>query len=78
MRKVFILFATVITIVWGGTNLWLAGYEQGYTEGEDSAWDRANSARDLITEYPRPETRSVQLEDQLTVEYQDQAPATTQ
>ncbi|MCG6155198.1 hypothetical protein [Rubinisphaera margarita] len=36
-------FATVVFAIWGGTNLWLAGYEQGYEAGEDSAWTRANS-----------------------------------
>ncbi len=43
MKRTFMTFAAVVFAIWGGTNLWLAGYEQGYEAGEDSAWTRANS-----------------------------------
>ena len=42
MKRTFIVVAFVVGIVWGGTELWLSGYQQGFTEGEDSAWSRAN------------------------------------
>ncbi|HCS51575.1 MAG TPA: hypothetical protein DIW81_08275 [Planctomycetaceae bacterium] len=38
------MIAVITAATWGGTNLWLAGFEQGYDAGEDAVWGRINSA----------------------------------
>ncbi len=43
MQRVFVVVATLILMIWGGSNLWLSGFEAGYETGEASAWDRANA-----------------------------------
>ncbi|MBB03215.1 MAG: hypothetical protein ACE37I_13830 [Rubinisphaera brasiliensis] len=47
MKRTFITLASVLFVVWAGSNLWLAGYQQGYEQGETTAWDRANTMRKL-------------------------------
>ena len=48
MKRTFIVVALIVGSVWAGTEIWLSGYQQGYVEGEDSAWSRANR------KYPEP------------------------
>jgi len=54
MKRTFITLASILFLVWAGSNLWLAGYEQGYEQGENTAWDRANSMRKLTIEDQKP------------------------
>ncbi|WP_339745562.1 hypothetical protein [uncultured Rubinisphaera sp.] len=44
MKRTFTMIAVITAATWGGTNLWLAGFEQGYDAGEDAVWGRINSA----------------------------------
>lgn len=43
MQRVFVVVAALILMIWGGSNLWLSGFEAGYEAGEATAWDRANA-----------------------------------
>ncbi|TWT63781.1 hypothetical protein [Rubinisphaera italica] len=44
MKRTFTMIAVITAATWGGTNLWLAGFEQGYDAGEDAVWGRINNA----------------------------------
>ncbi len=44
MKRTFTMIAVITAATWGGTNLWLAGFEQGYDAGEDAVWGRINCA----------------------------------
>jgi hypothetical protein len=42
-KSIFIILGS-ITIVWLGYMAWLSGYEQGYEEGSEMAWNDARTA----------------------------------
>ncbi len=49
MKRVFTVMATMTVLVWTGSGLWLAGYEQGYEQGTHTAWKRANRTMHILS-----------------------------
>ncbi len=43
-RKLFLSVCVVAVVVYGGSLVWLSGFQMGYDEGETQAWGRARKA----------------------------------
>lgn len=43
-NKPFFIIVGMASLVWLGYMAWLSGYQQGYDEGTETAWDNARTA----------------------------------
>jgi hypothetical protein len=43
-NKSFFIILGAIAAIWLGYMAWLSGYQQGYDEGSETAWNNARSA----------------------------------
>ena len=63
MKRTFISLAAFTFLTWTGSNLWLAGFQQGYEQGQSSAWDRATRSFELLSQRQQPALGPIQLRD---------------
>lgn len=54
MKRTFITLSVLAGLVWSGSNLWLAGYQQGYRQAEEMAQDQARHTARILAFRDRP------------------------